>query len=256
MIRMNQRVTYQKLDEFVRDLCSRVNDPTGNFTYVKLLRLTLAQFTELNLFVIPSVRTIQGTVDSSLMLEMPDDNSYPISAFIYRTYQNSPVLFRLGKIDRTHYISYEFASCPDEVDTEIQTPIDLYNYNEFGIYNARLYSEFYGEQYGRRTTRFYGYFSFDKENNRIEFVGLPEGEIVMVVYNSTSDDCRMIPSTVKPMLSYRVLQQFYETSSPGIARSMERQFKIHLAEFKRLADNYSYDDYLDSITSEYASYPR
>lgn len=247
------RLQYKGLDDFVRDLTARVNDPTGNFTYVKLLRLTLSNLRELNLFVVPNIQTIKGVVESNKTVPLPDDTIMPVSAFIVKKCENDDILFRLGKRPRVYQESYEFASCPSNVQTQDCVKINTINFYGQELREFYLYNEFYGENYGRRQTRFWGWFSFDKENCRIEVLGPKVGDFIIVICEVANDDCKMIPTDVAPMLAYKVLQQHYESTNPGQARYMERQFKIHMNEFKRHRDAYSYEDYLDAITSEYAN---
>lgn len=248
------RLRYKGVNEFVRDLTSRVNDPTGDFTFVKLLRLTVSNLSELNLFVVPSLMTIKGAVEDTLTVPLPEDTIQPVAAFIYQTCAGNEFLFRLGKRERVYSPSYEFASCPDALDTEACTAINTFNFYGEPFREFYLYTNFYGERYGKRNTRFYGWFSYDVVNQRLEVLGPTTGQILLVVCETANEDCKLIPTDVAPMLGYKVLQQYYESTNVGQAMYMERQFKIALNEFKRRrSDNYSYNDYLDAVTSEYSS---
>lgn len=248
------RIQYQGLDSFVRNLISRVNDPTGNFTYIKLLRLTLSNLGELNLFVVPSYQTIRGAVEDTLTIPLPEDTIRPTAAFIVKKCNGKDVLFRLGKRDRVYEDTFQFANCPSNVQIDDCSTISVFNFYGQELREFYLYNEFYGENYGRRSTRFWGFYSFDAVNNRIELIGPKVGDWILVVSEVANDSCKLIPKDLAPALAYKVLQQHYEGSDVRKSLYMERQFKIHLSEFKRhRQDSYSYEDYLDAITSEYAN---
>lgn len=247
----------QALDQFVRDTCSLANDPEAKFLYVKFLRLSIAVMKELNLFIIPNMVTIDCPVGINGTIPMPSDTIEPKFVALIHQCNNKTYLLPFGHRERRRATKLTFASCPTEDSNPPSNCPDLtlYNYTGELLHPFYVWNPFYLENYGKRTTRFYGFWDFIAEENRIELMGnTTEGNRFIITYKSMNDDMKLIPEDVVPAAQERVLQKHWAGTDPGKALYYERQFKINLRMFKHnRLNNYSAEDWLDMITGQYSN---
>ncbi len=71
---------FVKIDSFIRDLCSELGDPDGSIMYVPLLRLSNRVIVDLNLNIIPVIKSIPVVVDDNLNADLPPSCVNPLKA--------------------------------------------------------------------------------------------------------------------------------------------------------------------------------
>lgn len=242
------RIPLQPLDRFVRDVLSSIGDEEAK-GYVRMLRIAISVAKELNMFVIPNIRTVKLEVLQNLVVQMPDDTIEPI--LVGKDVGNG-YLIALGKSTQLRR-GEENPQCVDVDDViEIVNPDDSIT----AYYHTGL-----GERYGRHDTRFYGKYNYDSQYNRLliesEGRSVAVGDRLTITYKSVNDDFKVIPEDAIPMIRYKCLQMFFEAADPGKAMYMFNQFKVSLNEFRRnRIDRFNYEELLDSITSNWNSAPR
>ena len=232
-----------KLDRFVRDTLSSMGDEDGQL-YVRFLRVTLSVLDEMGLFVMPNFKDIKLAVEGNYSIPMPGDTIDVLT--VGKPLENGYLQY----LEKKQQLRKGETPC-DEV--EVITYQNPANTDDFGWWNY--------EQYGRKDNRFYGKFRFDSEYARVliesEGRSIEVGDKLLIVYKSSDNNYKTIPKDLVPVVRYRALQMFYETTDVGKASYMSRELKRMIAMFKRnRKDNYSYEDYVNAVTSQFSSAPR
>jgi len=250
---MERRLEYIPSTQLLDEIAASVEDPTGRGKS-KVSRLMGPVMREFRIAVEASFRTTKVAVEANGTAPMPDDTIRPVKAFIERAKEDGTVLFQLGNMelhDTAHALDCEVA------DPKSVSSLTLPNYYTQAATIFSLYNPFYREKYGLRETRFFGFYGYRASENRLEFSGVSQGEVVIVVYESKSEAYSMVSAAAAPVIRARVLQQFYEAVDPGKAQYYFRELRRARATFKRYKmSGYSYEDYLDWVTSSYSNEPR
>lgn len=204
--------------------------------------------------MIPNMVTIDGVVNDAGNFPMPEDCIRPIiNTWVKECKDGTPLCFPLGILDRQQ--AYQTIICPqppEGPEPSDCTPVEFYNYG--GLNREFLvYSNWYYENYGKRQERFFGYVTYNVENNRLEFTGgPPAGEKVLITYRSDNSEAKVIPMDAVAMVRNFTLYRHWLSSDRFTAMEYWRQFKIAIRMFKRSRlSGYRYEDYLDSFTREY-----
>lgn len=248
---------YTTLDNFIRNLAAFVDDPEAKRTYTKFLRITLEELESLNLTTIPDVKSKIFTVDENNIITLPADAINPVKAGKYVDISGVAGVYPLGKKGA----GYELAikpnngfSCEPNNITNTKVVFSYENHNSNEVLNLFYINSFYGEDYSYREDRVFGYWTYDKEWNRMIFEDgtIQPGDSVVVQYSVYNDDFKLIPLEVKPMLRHKVLYWFYSNSNRIKAEMHFRKFKMEYARYKRnRKGGYSYDDYINALQKGY-----
>lgn len=251
------RIPHKSFGDFIEDLVSESNDPAGHYTKMKLIRLANSAIDELNLTVIPNFTTIDGIIPESGNFPMPEDCIRPVIAtWVKPCKTGEPICLPLGIRDKQviPQSGIDCATPPQEPTPADCNSVPFYNYDG-AIHEFYVYSQWYYEGYGKGISRFFGWVTYNVENNRIEFSGGPTaGEKVMFTYRSENTSNKIIPKDAIPMIRNMVLHRHWLPTKRLQAQEYWRQFKIAVRQFKKSRlSGYSLDDYVDAFTSEYRS---
>lgn len=245
-----QRIKFRNLSDVVEDLTHEVNDPGGTYSFMKLLRGTVAAMQELNLWVLPNLYTQRFSVGANGAVDMPADCAQPVKAFLAGSAGDQEILFQLAKEEKNYprNVTCEVLPASPTLSETVQTTLPNY----FG--EDKLAWNYYGEAYGNRKTRFWGSFSYEAAENRTHFPGLSEGDVVIIIFKSLTDDYKKIPLDAVPVLKYLTLSRYYIPSDKGAADRYMDQFKRAMRMFKKgRLSGLSYEDYIDAITGQFSS---
>lgn len=252
-------------DSFIRDICSALNDPEGKRLYVKALRQLGVVLRDLN-FTVPRIKSDSGVIGQALQLDMPYCCYDVIKAGRWVKVGNNDFVYPLGKRKgyedipeaaiSSHHGGVGCSEIPETVEAENFIP--YYNFQGYGVANFGYIGHYYGEYYAFRQSRFYSYFVYNENLNRIEIVDngfIKPGHVVVYSYLSAEDDY-LIPIEMEMVVRYRVMELMAEGENPRKASYYFNQYRRHLRQYNDRKDTYSYQDYLDALTSEYSTVAR
>lgn len=244
------RIPLITIDRFVRDILSSIGDEDAT-AYVRMVRIVSSVLEEQNLRAIPNIRKTRLAVESNYTIPMPDDCIEP--QLIGKELTNGYIA-ALGKRDDLR----QFEGNDNCVTPSYFPVVTFANEDSEGI-------DFYwnrpDERYGRKDSRFYGYYRYDSEYNRVliesEGISIAVGDMLAIAYRTSQVDHKCIPVDVSPAIRYMALQRFYESSDPGKAMYMFQMYRRFINDFrKQRLDKFSYQELLDAITSSFNSAPR
>lgn len=241
------------------DICSRLDDPEGKL-YLKLLRILLSEMRTFNNFLVPNFKGIKVAVESNFSAAMPDDCIKPVQAGKYVRVGNQDYLYPLGNRNDLQFRAFEMTppkkfACAQTPETyESQT---YWDYEWQGGYNRFWYlGSYYGEIYGYKQTRFFGWWTWDEAEKRILFDVdgcLAEGDFVVVRYKASNTQVEEFDAVIEEPLRNKILAEYYRTSNPGISAQHFDMFRRSYRMYKHDKLNASQEDILDAITSGYSS---
>ena len=239
------RIPYKPVRNVIDEIAASVNEITPHVRE-KVARLVFPVIREINLHVTPNIRAIRVNVESTSSAPMPEDNMRILTAYREGGKGNNRQLYQYGQSTGRVYD----LTCDEDSTEERPLPPNLTSIMPPGNLN-------YMERLGRKDTRFFGFFNFNYVDNRIEFSNATVGDWFVVVYESASDECKAIPVHTIPVIRARVLQRYYEAENPNMAGYYRNEFRSEIQMLKRFdTENFSYQDHLDAITSEYTNAPR
>lgn len=257
------------IDRFVRDLASSLGDPEAKKTYVPLLRLTVSAMDELHLNIIPVVESKMITVGDNLTAPLREDAVRVLQVMKYVKVGNRDCVYPLGQLDSFSFRPDEMIVRPSNYWACDQSPSSSDGCNlthKFFISGAPsdywYLGHYYGEYYGYKETRFFGFWAYDDTYKRVVVQNggcVSEGDTLIVQYEilPCEDEFKLIPREARQMLRYFVLSQHWENTNPSKANYLFTQFKRFLRTYKQSRfRKYSYQDWLDAITSAYSSTAR
>jgi hypothetical protein len=233
-----------ELDKVIRDACEQDGDTDYKY-YMKFMRLANAAMRDLNLFVIPILKTEKFVVDSTRVIDMPSD-------FVYYTKVG---LMRHGRVvtlslnNDMHMEEEPLCDCEnkDEADKYIN---DLLCGKLKGEYAYRFYGYGVGELYGMQGgfNRF-GYYRFDKENNRFFVQGLSEGDELVIEYksNGVGNGVALVPTECELAIVSFILWKSNAKTNAGFADRNYRDYKIQYEKLKKLYLTYTEREWLDTF---------
>lgn len=256
------------IDEFVRDACALADDPEAKRGYVKMMRSAVRAMRDIGLHIKTPVKSKKLVVKDNLTVVMPQGCTDVIQAgklVIYSTADQ--FVYPLGKQDLSGVRPYELIvkpnapkGCPESPDVENVERNTYFNYEGLGRY--WYMNSWYGEQYGYQETRFFGFFDYEQDTNTVVFSYngcVQPGDEVVIKYTMAmnDDDLVIVPDDLNPVLLQRTYYYFYMNSKPQLSRVHMNDFQRELRMYKRnLSKGYTYDDWLDWITSGYSNAAR
>lgn len=230
------------LDQLVRDFCIiQLDDP--NFEqYVRVARTARIVLEELNLLVIPFVKTIPVTISAGLTIGVPDDCIMPLQLGKMRKDGRLEILH--PDINVRRVASNEAQNEPgcdnEDLDQEVTVP-GLISDSSLGapFINFSHPGGGLGELYGFRDRRHWlGSWWFNKSSGTIELgtgAEVYEGNALFLEYKATmgEDIHRLIPQEWQNVTSWRILQLLTSASNPRASQANFQQFKIEYSTIKR-----------------------
>lgn len=250
---MQKRHKYTPVAKVVKEIQASVEDPSHS-AEIKIARLIGPVMREMAYNIAPSFRTIRAAVQSNGTAPMPDDTARPVKAFIERIAGEDKVLFQLGNIEL--HSESPCLSCNDIEPLPVSS-LMLPNFYNSPERPFRFFNPYFSEQYGRRETRFFGFWGYNARENQLELSGVSTGEAIIVVYESTSNISNMVADIAIPVIRARVLQQYFEGTNPNKSQYYHLELRRARAAYKRYQlSGVSYEDYLDWATSSYSNEPR
>jgi hypothetical protein len=240
-------VVLEQMEAFVEPITPQVK--------LRLSRLLSTTMRDSNLHITVNFNTVELALDAQSTLPLPDDVVTPYKVFLKKNCGGKAILYQFGR--REKVTNYSFLDCtlPDEdtiADTcsSVQLP-SVINQNWNPYYNYNIH---YAENYGKKNTRFFGFWEYNTIENRVEVTNGSLGDRFIVVYEVQNSSYNTIPEYAVNAIIYRTLQNYYMASNPQTARSFEIRFKQELPMIASYVERgYSYQDYLDGITSEYTN---
>lgn len=254
---MQKRHKYTPVSTVVKEITASIEDPSHS-SELKVARLIGPVIREMAYNIAPSFRTARVAVESNGSAPMPDDTIRPVKAFIERTVGDERVIFQIGNMELYDDDLPSSLSCGDITPLPASmASISLPNFYNTPEQPFRFFNPYFLEEYGRRDTRFFGFWGYRAQQNRIEFSGVGTGESIIVVYESSANTAKVVADVAIPVIRARVLQQYYEATNPGKSQYYHLELRRARAAYKRYQlSGVSYEDYLDWVTSSYSNEPR
>jgi hypothetical protein len=247
------------LDTIVRNACSNVGDTDAQKAYVPMLRCATMALRDLNLHVTPSVKSFIFTVGDNLTIQMPGDCLNPFTAL---KLINNECAYPLGKVDGLNFRTEDMVPtnewCPESVEqTSSDVCFRMYHLDGFPYRDFFYMDYYYGEIYGYKESRFFGFYTYDKSANKVLFVSggcVHPGDRVAISYEAKDDTFCIVPEDLEMPLFHYSLHLYYASTSPGKSANHMTLFKVHLRKYNhKKIKRYSRQDILDSITRGYRS---
>lgn len=247
-----KRVTYKPVADVIDDASAMI-DPLPANGKSRLARLLPGVIRDFKLHVNPSYRTIKMTLESNSTIPMPSDTVRPVKVFLLKCAGPHEILLQFGYWHKYTPSQVEMIDCSvSEDEVKNCNSIELPNYKgamrEF--YHKNI---FYGENYGSKYTRFFGMYSYIEIENRLEITGGAVGDHFIIVYESKEADYSMVAEHTMNAMINRILSKYYKAANPALAQTYHLDFLRDLGMVRKYNDRLSYEDYLDSITSEYTN---
>lgn len=254
---MQKRYKYTPVAAVIKEIVASIEDPSYS-AELKVARLIGPVIREMSYNIAPSFRTIRVVVENNGTAPMPDDTMRPVKAFIEREANGDTVIFQIGNMPLYDEDLPSSLSCDDiEPLPASMGTISLPNFYNTPEQPFRYFNPYFLEEYGRRDTRFFGFWGYRPQQNRIEFSGIGTGEVIVVVYESSANIAKVVADVAIPVIRARVLQQYYEAANPNKSQYYHLELRRARAAYKRYElSGVSYEDYLDFITSSYSNEPR
>lgn len=254
---MQKRYKYTPISTVVKEITASIEDASHS-SELKVARLIGPAIREMSYNLSASFRTVRVAVQSNGTAPMPDDTIRPVKAFIERTAGGSTVIFQLGNMELYDGELPSSLSCDDiEPLPASSATITLPNFYNSPEHPFSFFNPYFSEQYGRRDTRFFGFWGYRATENQVEFSGVGTGESVIVVYESSAEVSKLVADVAIPVIRARVLQQYFEATNPSKSQYYHAELRRARAAYKRYKlSGVSYEDYLDWVTSSYSNEPR
>jgi len=254
------------LDYFIRNICSSLGDPEAQKTYVPILREVKQSLDYLNLFILPDIKSTRIKVESNFTAHMPSNTIKPIQCGrIIVSASGQECLYPLQ--ERTEFgfrsdilIPSPGFGCPETTESSIASD-DCFCYENLNGFEAGMFNYmpwYYGEFYGYSPNIAFGYWAYDKNNNRIAFdYGgcVSEGDIIAVKYETDqySSESALIPVDCQMVLRYHVLMNYWANANPGKSQYYLNLFRRANRDLKHKTLDQYYMEIVNAITSGYRS---
>jgi hypothetical protein len=241
------------LDEVIKSACSDFNDPE-ELKYEKTKDLIVRGYTELELFIVPSITTAILPISDNMTAKLPDD-------FIYHTkvgISSGKNIYVLGV--NNDITSDESCGCSskEEADSVISSGMEVQD--RYTFHNVRLGGNSYGEKYGMAAGHnSYGYYKFDKQNHRVALGSCPfvkEDSKIYLEYkaNSAIKGLAYVPSEAKETLVFWAgWKMFYGTS---LGDRCKADYMIFYNKLKSLYLAGTYTEYEELFLKAFKSSPK
>lgn len=227
---------------------------TSTKYYQKYLKWAFDCYRELNLFILPCIKTVVLTVNDNLTVDLPDDyvNYTAIGVKIGRH------LYLLGRDDKLLFNQAEDCEVPiDQVVAKPDHFAGLFPYYYF-FGGAFRNGQYVGEQYalGGGWSR-KGYYRINESERKIQFGSMVPKTEVILEYKSTGVDCDgsvEIPyEAISAMTSFIHWQRIeHDESLKGLRTypsQVQQKYGLWKSEFKKLKHYtlmFTVQEYLDS----------
>jgi hypothetical protein len=241
---------FKTIDALVRDLESQIGYAPGK-GYVRLTRLALFVMRDLNLHILPNVRSTKVIIDANGTVTIPADVVEVLRAGVL---QSDRQILPLRKMPRLY--------SPDEFQTyccnEEESQAVSVEQSQLVFHNYYWNDKFVGEYYGWSRDQFpQGGYWHDERGNRLVFTSsgwaVAPGEEIIIEYNSTLDeaDAKIVPIDAEAMIRYYVLEEFYGTTNPSLAAEYRRRKSQAIRRYNELKTNYDPEQVLNTLRGTY-----
>lgn len=235
---------------------------TNNYPYY--LKFALDCYRELNLFTLPSIKTVNLTFSDAFTVDLPDDyvNYTAIGVRIGRH------IYLLGRDDKL--VLNRSDECPTPIEEVLQAPDRFAQLFPYGYFFSGAFrnGQYVGEQYaygGGWNSK--GYYRVDLEKHQIQFSNIiPKTEIILE-YKSTGMDCDgsvEIPyEAISAMTAFVHWKRIQYDESIKNARfkalemsDRERQWKIEFGKLRHYRLMFTVQEFMDSKYRTIKSTPK
>lgn len=251
------------VDNFIRDLCATgANDPEAKRAYTKMLRCFRIARTELNTYIITHVKSKEVVVSNTMtariealdVIQAGKVIKYP-KYFDGQFAGNDAYILPLGKRGTGELIKPSLGCA--EVPESPPSSEYVFEYGGAPFYYMNCY---YGELYGYKETRFFGFYSFDKEECLIhfDFDGcVKPGDKIQVKYRVEVDDefSGIILPEDAPLLREYTLYHYWRNVNKSFSNEHLSMYRRLLRMYKHRRQEFSLDDIADAITRAYTNNP-
>ncbi len=248
-----------KTDDFIMDICASLDDPEGK-QYLKVLRIALREMRNFKTFLVSNIKGIKVVVESNFSAPMPEDCIYPIQMGKYVRMNNQDFIYPLGNRKDLQFRTFEMTppkkfSCPQ--NPEDYESMQYWDYEWYGAQNRFWYlGSYYGEEYGYKQTRFFGWWTWNEDDHRIEFDVdgcLSEGDFVAVRYRAHNSEVQEFDSFIEEPLRNKILAEYFRPSNPTTSAQYFDMFRRSYRMYKHQKVQAGHEEILDAITSGYSS---
>lgn len=232
------------LDKIVRDACEEDGDTDYKY-YMTFMRYANQAIGALNLFVVPTLTTKKFVIDSTRIIDMSSDFVYYTKVGLMKN--GTLVTLSLNEDMMMEDVPLNSCSTKQEADEQLKglfigTIRSEYAYRFFGYEIGELY----GLQGGFNQ---YGYYRFDKNNNRFYFTGLDEGDVVFIEYktNGVGNGAAVIFTEMELSVKSYILWRANFKKAPAIGDRHYRDWKIEYEKLRILYNTFTEREYLDTF---------
>lgn len=233
--------------EVLSELSHEVNDPEGHYTMAKLANLAKAVMRDLNLWVIPNFESFDGDVLANSTIVMPSDCVRPILVYKIKPFNGKLVMYQYGKKSSLKPLR-PYKCLEDDIPGTITPLRDLLG----GDVEYFIYQPAYGEDYGRRDSLFWGYWTYWADDNFVELTGVNEGDRFFIMYQTSNESYSHMPVDAVSMVKNKVLGMFWGASDLNKSIRYDNLFRRDLKMFHKFRTDASIDDWINAFVSEWS----
>jgi len=234
------------LDKVIRDSCERDGDTDYKY-YQRNMRLANAAFRDLALNIVPITKSFVAEVDSTKVVEVPND-------FVYYTKIGVCRNGRIITLSLDSELCQEEQSCGCGTVEEAEVMMDAiangtltpaYGYPFLGYDGGYPIGELYGYAGGFNV---FGFYKFEKSKNRILFSGLRVGEVVIVEYksNGVGNGASVVPTECEEAIVNFILWKANEKMNPAFSDRAYRNYKIQYEKLRKIYGSFTESEWKDS----------
>jgi hypothetical protein len=235
-----------KIDKIIRDSCERDGDTDYKY-YQRNMRLANAAFRDLALNIVPITKSFVAEVDSTKVVEVPND-------FVYYTKIGVCRNGRIITLSLDSELCQEEQSCGCHSQEEAEAMMDAiangtltpaYGYPFLGYDGGYPIGELYGYAGGFNV---FGFYKFEKSKNRILFSGLRVGEVVIVEYksNGVGNGASVVPTECEEAIVNFILWKANEKMNPAFSDRAYRNYKIQYEKLRKIYGSFTESEWKDS----------
>jgi hypothetical protein len=234
------------LDKIIRDASERDGDTDYKY-YQRNMRLANAAFRDLALNIVPITKSFVAEVDSTKVVEVPND-------FVYYTKIGVCRNGRIITLSLDSELCQEEQSCGCGTVEEAEVMMDAiangtltpaYGYPFLGYDGGYPIGELYGYAGGFNV---FGFYKFEKSKNRILFSGLRVGEVVIVEYksNGVGNGASVVPTECEESILNFILWKANEKMNPAFSDRAYRNYKIQYEKLRKIYGSFTESEWKDS----------
>jgi hypothetical protein len=234
------------IDKVIRDSCERDGDTDYKY-YQRNMRLANAAIRDLTIMIVPVSRSIAVEIDSTKIVEMPND-------FVYYTKVG---VCRNGRIIT---LSLDDELCGEEVACDCETQLDAdaeidaiangtvvptYGYQFYGYGGSYPVGELYGLGGGYNV---FGYYKFDKATNKFLFNKINAGETVIIEYksNGVGDGASEVPTECEEAIVNFILWKANAKTNPAFAKDSYKNYVVQYEKLRKIYGKFTTSEWKDS----------